>query len=166
MEEKIRLGVSGCLLGQKVRFDSGHKHNPYITQTMGEFFSFEPVAFEPKPVQRPWPPLHVGGESHAALRRAACLADGWLGLGHTPESVRPIVERLQTLRLQAETTDTRFWITVGGEISQPDDLRRFSEAGVDRVLVSPWRRSSEAIAGLRRLAHDVLEPVSAQPTNR
>ena len=131
-----------------------------VVEHRGAFFSFEAVAFEPKPLQRPWPPLLVGGESRAALRRAAFLADGWLGLGHTPETVRPIVEQLQALRVEAETTDTRFWITVGGEISQRDDLRRFSEAGVDRVLVSPWRRSSEALEGLRRLASDVLEPPS------
>ena len=37
----------------------------------GEFFSFDEVAFEPKPVQKPWPPILVGGESKAALRRAA-----------------------------------------------------------------------------------------------
>lgn len=44
--QKIPLGISSCLLGQKVRFDSGHKHNPYITQTLGEFFSFEPFCPE------------------------------------------------------------------------------------------------------------------------
>jgi uncharacterized protein YbgA (DUF1722 family)/uncharacterized protein YbbK (DUF523 family) len=43
---KIPLGISSCLLGQKVRFDSGHKHNRYITQTLGEFFSFEPFCPE------------------------------------------------------------------------------------------------------------------------
>lgn len=43
---KIPLGISSCLLGQKVRFDAGHKHNSYITQTLGEFFSFEPFCPE------------------------------------------------------------------------------------------------------------------------
>jgi probable F420-dependent oxidoreductase len=51
----------------------------------GEFFDFDAVAFEPKPVQRPWPPVLVGGESSAALRRAALAADGWIGMGHTLE---------------------------------------------------------------------------------
>ena len=37
----------------------------------GESFSFDEVVFEPKPVQKPWPPILVGGESKAALRRAA-----------------------------------------------------------------------------------------------
>ena len=37
---KILIGISSCLLGDKVRFDTGHKHNSYITQTLGQYFSF------------------------------------------------------------------------------------------------------------------------------
>jgi probable F420-dependent oxidoreductase len=122
----------------------------------GEFFAFEPVAFEPKPVQRPWPPIHVGGESPAALRRAARQADGWIGLDHTPESVRAPVAKLAELRQRGETADGHFEISVGGEVANRDDLARFAEAGVDRLIVSPWRRSREALDGLRRLADAVL----------
>ena len=43
----------------------------------GEFVDFADVAFEPKPVQRPHPPLWIGGSSMAALRRAARVGDGW-----------------------------------------------------------------------------------------
>ncbi len=127
-----------------------------VVEHRGEFFAFEPVAFEPKPVQRPWPPLLVGGESKAALRRAAYLADGWLGLGHTPQSVRPLVERLHELRREAETTDTQFQITVSGEVSSPEDLEVWADAGVHRVLVSPWKRSPEAVESLRRLAEKAI----------
>ncbi len=49
----------------------------------GEFFDFDAVAFEPKPMQSPWPPILVGGESEAALRRAARWGDGWIGMKHT-----------------------------------------------------------------------------------
>ena len=38
-----------------------------VVEHRGEFFTFPPVMFEPKPVQRPWPPLHVGGDGAAAL---------------------------------------------------------------------------------------------------
>ncbi len=44
--EKIKLGVSACLLGQEVRYDSGHKHDRYITDTLGPFFDFVPVCPE------------------------------------------------------------------------------------------------------------------------
>jgi uncharacterized protein YbgA (DUF1722 family)/uncharacterized protein YbbK (DUF523 family) len=46
MTSTIKIGVSTCLLGEKVRFDGGHKHNRYITQTLGKFFDFIPVCPE------------------------------------------------------------------------------------------------------------------------
>lgn len=44
--QKIRLGVSSCLLGEQVRYDGGHKHDRYITDTLGRFFSFIAVCPE------------------------------------------------------------------------------------------------------------------------
>jgi len=42
----IRVGISSCLLGQKVRFDGGHKHDRYLTDTLGEYFEWVPVCPE------------------------------------------------------------------------------------------------------------------------
>ena len=42
----LRIGISSCLLGNKVRFDSGHKHSAYITQTLGQYFEFLPFCPE------------------------------------------------------------------------------------------------------------------------
>ena len=44
--EKIRLGVSSCLLGEKVRFDGQHKHDSYITGILSRWFEFVPVCPE------------------------------------------------------------------------------------------------------------------------
>jgi uncharacterized protein YbgA (DUF1722 family)/uncharacterized protein YbbK (DUF523 family) len=46
MEEKIKLGISACLLGQKVRFDGGHKFDPYLVNTLGQFVEYVPVCPE------------------------------------------------------------------------------------------------------------------------
>jgi uncharacterized protein YbgA (DUF1722 family)/uncharacterized protein YbbK (DUF523 family) len=46
MEERIRIGVSACLLGQKVRYDGGHKHDRYITDVLGQYLEFVPVCPE------------------------------------------------------------------------------------------------------------------------
>ncbi len=43
---KIRLGVSSCLLGEKVRYDGGHKFNPYVAEVLGEYAEFIPVCPE------------------------------------------------------------------------------------------------------------------------
>ena len=71
----------------------------------GEFFRFDAVAFEPKPVQRPWPPILVGGESDAALRRAAHAGDGWIGMSHTFESAAVSIERLRAAARRGGTLE-------------------------------------------------------------
>jgi probable F420-dependent oxidoreductase len=44
----------------------------------GRYVQFEKIVFEPKPVQKPHPPILVGGNTMPAMRRAAALGDGWL----------------------------------------------------------------------------------------
>lgn len=44
--EKIKLGISGCLLGEKVRYDGRHQHDRFITDTLGQYFEFVPVCPE------------------------------------------------------------------------------------------------------------------------
>jgi uncharacterized protein YbgA (DUF1722 family)/uncharacterized protein YbbK (DUF523 family) len=46
MPDSIAVGISACLLGEKVRYDGGHKHDHYITDTLGRFFRFVPVCPE------------------------------------------------------------------------------------------------------------------------
>ncbi len=45
-DNPVRIGISTCLLGQKVRFDAGHKRDRYITDILGQFFQFVPVCPE------------------------------------------------------------------------------------------------------------------------
>ncbi|MCH9671694.1 MAG: LLM class F420-dependent oxidoreductase [Gammaproteobacteria bacterium] len=56
-----------------------------IASYSGEFIQFDGVAAEPKPVQNPHPPFWIGGESLAALRRAAAIGDAWYPFGSNPK---------------------------------------------------------------------------------
>ncbi|MCU1372886.1 MAG: luciferase [Actinomycetia bacterium] len=127
-----------------------------VIEHHGEHFDFQPVAFEPKPAQAPHPPILVGGESGAALRRAARIGDGWIGMGHTPESVVDRVTRLQQLREEHGTADRPFTVTVESQTVDKADIEAWEDAGVDRLIVSPWARSKDALEGMRALAADVL----------
>lgn len=46
MSTRIRIAISGCLLGQEVRYDGGHRLNEYITETLGPVFDFMPLCPE------------------------------------------------------------------------------------------------------------------------
>ena len=52
----------------------------------GEFYSFKPLQFAPKPLQKPGPPIWVGGQSRAAIRRVVKMADAWHQVGANPAS--------------------------------------------------------------------------------
>jgi probable F420-dependent oxidoreductase len=123
-----------------------------VIEHHGEFVDFDPVMFEPKPLQKPYPPVHVGGESRAALRRAATAADGWVGMAHTLESIAGPVATLRQLRADSPLAGTECAVSVGGPVESRDDVRRWEDAGVDRLIVSPWARSREAVDGLRAFA--------------
>lgn len=129
-----------------------------VIEHHGTFFDFGPVAFEPKPVQRPGPALHIGGDGPAALRRAATVGTGWLPMNHTVEQLGPSLARLADLAGRCGRT-APIEVTLHGEIGRPDDVARYADAGVTRLIVRPWARSSEALDGLRRFAEEVLRPI-------
>jgi probable F420-dependent oxidoreductase len=69
----------------------------------GRFHHFDGVVMEPAPVQRPHPPIWVGGRSDAALRRAARLGDGWLAYFVTPRRFRESLDKIGAHREAART---------------------------------------------------------------
>jgi probable F420-dependent oxidoreductase len=127
-----------------------------VIEHHGEFFDFAPVMFEPKPVQKPHPPVLVGGESDRALERAARLGDGWIGMHHTPESVALQVKKLRDLLGMYPENRDGFSITCSGLANHPDDAKAWNEAGVDRLIVTPWKRSPEALESIKRFAGTML----------
>jgi probable F420-dependent oxidoreductase len=120
----------------------------------GRFFSFGPLKFEPKPPQKPFLPIILGGETDAALKRAATLGDGWYGVGHTPETVEIQVRKVRELLEKAGRAADPFEITVshGAGTLRREEIERYREVGVHRVVVLPWRRGREAIEQTERLA--------------
>jgi len=59
----------------------------------GDYASFKDVSVLPLPVQKPHPPIWIGGESNPALRRAARLGDGWFPIGNNPKFPLDTYER-------------------------------------------------------------------------
>jgi uncharacterized protein YbgA (DUF1722 family)/uncharacterized protein YbbK (DUF523 family) len=64
--QKIRLGVSACLLGQEVRYDGGHKRDTFLTDTLGPFVEWVPVCPEVEiGLGVPRPPIRLVGDAAA-----------------------------------------------------------------------------------------------------
>jgi probable F420-dependent oxidoreductase len=132
--------------------------NEEVVEFHGEFFDFGPVAFEPKPVQRPGPALQVGGDGPAALRRVATVGTGWMPMNHRLDELPASLSRIAELSESAGRS-APIEVTVTGEISTADDVRRHAEAGATRLIVRPYRRTSDAIEGIRRFAEQVMGPL-------
>jgi probable F420-dependent oxidoreductase len=122
----------------------------------GEFFSLPPSAMEPKPLTLPHPPFVFGGITPVALRRAARLGDGWIGVGLSTDEVGPIVEELHSLREGYGRGNDPFEVAlIVGKVPTVDDTAALETAGVDQVVVRPWVKGRDAIANLRAFSEDV-----------
>ncbi len=80
MNEKIKLGISSCLLGNKVRYDGGHKLDHFLTDTLGSYVTFVPVCPEVEcglPVPRE--PMRLVGDPNKPK-----LITTRTGIDHTP----------------------------------------------------------------------------------
>ena len=63
----------------------------------GKYYQFAPIHFAPKPLQKPHPPIWIGGHSKPAMRRVALHGDGWHPVGSTAASPLPPTEVAQKL---------------------------------------------------------------------
>jgi probable F420-dependent oxidoreductase len=130
-----------------------------VIEHAGEYYNFQPVQFEPKSVQKPWPPMIIGGDAPVAVRRAALLGDGWLPMAQTPESLEANMKKIAAMRAEAGRTGP-FTVTVLTQALDPDVLKRYRDLGVDRVIVTPWTSPREGVAAMRRFADEVMPLVA------
>jgi probable F420-dependent oxidoreductase len=99
----------------------------------GRYVDFEPIRSWPKPVQRPSPPILIGGNSNGALDRVVDLADEWIPNPETRLSELP--ERIKDLQDRAATAGRdRVPVTFYAAKPEADALRRYAEAGVGRAI--------------------------------
>ncbi len=112
----------------------------------GEFVDFAPMVTWPKPVQKPHPPVDVGGAFPYAARRALRYGDGWMP--HHPR--RPAHDDVGALlpqfrKMAAEAGREEFPVTVWDAREDYDTLRRYLDLGVVRVAVSVDSEKAEKI---------------------
>src|SRR5580700_9281990 len=104
----------------------------------GEFVDFGPMMTWPKPVQKPHPPIVVGGAFPYSARRAIRYGDGWMPQV-TPTATTPLpdlIPRFRQMAAEAGRGPEELPVTIWGPGEDPDQLRRFRDMGVARVVVS------------------------------
>ncbi|MEU9620976.1 LLM class F420-dependent oxidoreductase [Streptomyces sp. NPDC048155] len=112
----------------------------------GEFVNFDPVFAWPKPVQRPHPPIYVGG-GEGAFRRVAQLGDAWLANSVSPQELGPQILRLRAL------ADREVPVTVYAAPDDPEQIEGYIGLGVERLLFYvPTMPERETLEYLDRLA--------------
>ncbi len=152
----------------------------------GKYARLENITFLPKPVQRPHPPLWIGGESPAALRRVVALGDAWYPIGSNPqfplntaqrysEAVSRLREEAARAKRDPASIELNFWaswykegqrLTVedgqrlaftGSDAEVAQDIQAYRSFGVRHLLFNFVRPTlKESLAAMERFATKVL----------
>jgi probable F420-dependent oxidoreductase len=128
----------------------------------GEFVDFPPMMSWPKPVQRPHPPVIVGGAFPYAARRALIYGDGWIPHASRPQygDVTDFMPRFRQMAAEAGREPGSVPVTVWGVAEDLDLLQRHRDLGIARVVVSlPSARAGAVLPILDRWA-ELIERVS------
>jgi len=121
----------------------------------GELVDLPPLMAWPKPVQKPHPPVIVGGAFPHAARRALAYGDGWIPHASRPQygDVTEFLPHFRQMAAEAGRDLATVPVTVWGVPEDPDRLRRHRDLGIARVVVSlPSARPDEILPVLDRWA--------------
>jgi probable F420-dependent oxidoreductase len=126
----------------------------------GEFVRFHDVVSRPKPVQPGGVPIHVGGHSPAAARRAGRLGDGFYPLGVAGKDLAALLEIMRKSAREAGRDPSAIEITCVGDMKR-ETAEAYAAAGASRVVVSPPTGDLAALRGpLERFRREVMEPLA------
>ena len=121
----------------------------------GEIVNFPPMMTWPKPVQKPHPPVVVGGMFPHAARRALRYGDGWIPHSRRPqyEDVTDFLPHFRQMAAEAGRDPASVPITVWGVGTDAGRLQRYRDQGIARVVVSlPSETAEKTLPMLDRWA--------------
>jgi probable F420-dependent oxidoreductase len=157
----------------------------------GQYVRFRDIVFLPKPVQEPHPPLWIGGESPAALRRVVALGDAWYPIGSNPQfpldtearyksGIAALRSEAQRAGRDANSIELNYWanwymegrtgktdtgerqLFTGSDAEVAKDIAAFRDLGVRHLLFNFTRTTlPESLAAMERFVKQVL-PLTGQ----
>ena len=108
-----------------------------VSSYTGKYYTLPPSYQNPKPVQKPHPPIFFGGESDAALSRVARIGQGWYGFRLTPETLRErlvVLDRMLAAQNRSRS-DIQLYVSPFGGAVNADDFARFRDQGVEQIML-------------------------------
>ncbi len=127
-----------------------------VAEYHGSYVDFDPIWSWPKPVQKPNPPILVGGNGPRTFERVVEFGDEWMPTGI--RNVEYLKQRMAELRETAAGAGRagEIPVSVFGASPKPEDLDALREAGVSRAVLSmPSVAAPEALDRLKRYAETV-----------
>jgi probable F420-dependent oxidoreductase len=132
----------------------------------GEFYDLPDVGFAPKPIQKPHPPIVVGGDSPGAFKRIVELADGWQATAKTPEEASEALGRLRAAAEQAGRPFESITLSIRFNVkAAPGSARSRRQEIVDRLAAYKALGFTEVLLDFRRDTLDeMLDDLDAVAT--
>jgi probable F420-dependent oxidoreductase len=118
----------------------------------GKFVNFDPIWSWPKPVQKPHPPILVGGDGEGTLQRVIDYGDGWMPILRRDPLV--LVKRIRELQAMAKAAGRGpIPVSIFGAPARPEVIELMADAGVERCIIGQRPvPADEALTALKRHA--------------
>jgi probable F420-dependent oxidoreductase len=120
-----------------------------VAEYHGQFVDFEPMWCWPKPVQKPYPPIILGGAFPYGARRAVEYGDGWMPIGGRDQDPLEIGRRFRQMIAESGRDPASIPMSVYGPRHEIDQLRALRDAGMDRAVLA--MATAPRDAALRKL---------------
>ncbi len=103
----------------------------------GKYYQIRDAYQNPKPIQKPHPPIIFGGESNPALERVAQVGQGWYGFNLTPDMLEERLEYLDKClgENNRSLADVKLYVSPHRSVRDLADMRRFEELGVEQMIL-------------------------------
>ena len=123
----------------------------------GDFIDFPAVKSYPKPVQKPHPPILLGGAAKNVLQRVVAYGDGWMPTRMSPERIQENRNRLNELATAAGRNPATLPIRVFGAPNDADAKKRYEDAGAQAMIILlPPTKPDEAVRILEDTAQRLI----------
>jgi probable F420-dependent oxidoreductase len=114
----------------------------------GDHVDFDPIFMWPKPVQKPHPPIHVGGGFPGGARRAVRYGNGWIPIGGRTDDLDEAIPAFRRMAQDAGRDPSELEVSIYGVAPTEKAIERYQKAGADRVVF-----------GLPPVARDEILPI-------